>query len=128
MNKASIKDLNHLLGDIDIYLLDQILKDRFKPHFKILDAGCGEGRNLVYFVRTGYQVYGIDKNENSLQMLKHLINTINKEYLRGRFIVGNVSEMPYKSHEFDAIISSAVLHFAENKSNNLTPGSYTKAK
>ena len=115
MNKASIKDLNYLLGNIDIYLLDQVLKGLFKPHFKILDAGCGEGRNLVYFVRNGYQVYGIDKNEDSIQMLKHLINTNNKEYLRGRFIVGNVSEMPYKSHEFDAIISSAVLHFAENK-------------
>lgn len=115
MNKASIKDLNYLLGNIDIYLLDQVLKGLFKPHFKILDAGCGEGRNLVYFVRNGYQVYGIDKNEDSIQMLKHLINTNNKEYLRGRFIIGNVSEMPYKSHEFDAIISSAVLHFAENK-------------
>ena len=70
MLKASIKELNHLLGNIDIYLLDQILKARFEPDFKILDAGCSEGRNLIYFIRNGYQVYGIDKNEDSIQMLK----------------------------------------------------------
>ena len=56
MKKASIKELNHLLGNIDIYLLDQILKDRFKKSFKILDAGCGEGRNLIYFVRNGFKL------------------------------------------------------------------------
>ena len=115
MLKASIKDLNHLLGNIDIYLLDQILKARFERHFKILDAGCGEGRNLVYFIRNQYRVYGIDKNVDSIQMLKHLIKSINKEYPLDRFVLGNMEEMPYKQHEFDAIISSAVLHFAENK-------------
>ena len=82
---------------------------------RILDAGCGEGRNLVYFIRNQYCVYGIDKNVDSIQMLKHLIKSINKEYPLDRFVLGNMEEMPYKQHEFDAIISSAVLHFAENK-------------
>lgn len=113
--KASIKDLNHLLGNIDIYLLNQILKSRFEKHFKILDAGCGKGRNLIYFVRNDYRVYGIDKNSNSIQMLKHLIKSINKTYPLDRFTVGNVETMPFSNHEFNAIISSAVLHFTENK-------------
>jgi len=115
MLKASIKELNHLLGNIDIYLLDQILKGRFEQSFKILDAGCGEGRNLIYFIRNGYQVYGIDKNEDSIQMLKHIVGSVNNSYPADRFIVGNVEKLPYQSHEFDTIISSAVLHFAENK-------------
>jgi hypothetical protein len=55
MVKAGIKELNQLLGNIDIYLLDQILKARFEKHCKILDAGCGEGRNLIFFVRNEYQ-------------------------------------------------------------------------
>ncbi|MCK5700822.1 MAG: class I SAM-dependent methyltransferase [Cyclobacteriaceae bacterium] len=114
MQKASIKELNHLLGNIDIYLLDQILKGRFQKHFKILDAGCGDGRNLIYFVRNGYKVYGIDKDEDSIQMLKHLIKSINKDYPLDRFTVGKVGDMPFANHEFDAIISSAVLHFAED--------------
>ncbi len=115
MLKASVKELNHLLGNIDIYLLDQILKERFEKHFKILDAGCGEGRNLIYFVRNNYPVYGIDKDADSIQMLKHLIKSINKAYPLDRFIGGNVEVLPFLNHEFDAIISSAVLHFAENK-------------
>ncbi len=110
-----IKELNHLLGNIDIYLLDQILKRRFEYDFKILDAGCGEGRNLIYFVRKNYQVYGFDRDSDSIQMLKYLVKSINKEYPTDRFISANVEQMPYDNHEFDAIISSAVLHFAEDK-------------
>ena len=115
MLKASIKDLNHLLGNIDIYLLDQILKARFDKNFKILDAGCGEGRNLIYFIRNDYKVWGIDKNADSIQMLKYLVKSINKSYPQDRFITGNVEALPYHDHEFDALVSSAVLHFAENK-------------
>jgi len=114
MQKASIKELNHLLGNIDIYLLDQILKARFDHDFKILDAGCGEGRNLIYFLRNDYQVWGIDKNNDAIQMLKYLAKSINKQYPLDRFMSGDVEKMPYADFEFDALISSAVLHFAEN--------------
>lgn len=120
MLKASIRELNHLLGNIDIYLLDQILKARFEQNFKILDAGCGEGRNIIYFVRNEYQVYGIDKNKDAIQMLKYLVKSISKTYPPDRFITGNVEKMPYEQHEFDAIISSAVLHFADNKNHFLS--------
>ena len=58
----TVKNLNSKLGNIDIYLLDQILKGRFNKGMKILDAGCGEGRNLIYFMREGFTVYGIDEN------------------------------------------------------------------
>jgi ubiquinone/menaquinone biosynthesis C-methylase UbiE len=115
MQKTSIKELNHLLGNIDIYLLDQILKSRFQKHFKILDAGCGEGRNLIYFIRNEYQVYGIDKDADSIRMLKHLTKSINKDYPLDRFTSGKVEDLPFTNQEFDAIISNAVLHFAEEK-------------
>jgi len=114
MLQASIKELNHLLGNIDIYLLDQVLKGRFEKQYKILDAGCGEGRNLIYFVRNNYQVWGIDKNEDNIQMLKYLMKSINKSYSLDRFVAGEAEKMPYSNQQFDAVISSAVLHFAEN--------------
>jgi len=108
------------LGNIDIYLLDQILKARFEKQHKILDAGCGEGRNLIYFVRNDYQVWGLDKNEDAVQMLKYVVKSINKSYPLERFVAGNVEKMPYQDRYFDAIISSAVLHFAENKDHFLS--------
>ncbi len=120
MHKASIKELNHLLGNIDLYLLDQILKARFEPHFRILDAGCGEGRNLLYFIQNGYQVWGIDKNADSIQMLKYIVKSVNRDYPQDRFVQGNIENMPYHSNEFDTIVSSAVWHFAEDKSHFLS--------
>lgn len=115
MLKVDITELNHLLGNIDIYLLDQILKACFEKKYKILDAGCGEGRNLIYFIKNGYKVWGIDKNADSIQMLKYLVKSIDKAYPLDRFLTGNIDNLPYPDHEFDAIVSSAVLHFAENK-------------
>ena len=111
----SVKELNHLLGNIDIYLLDQILKGRFPKSHKILDAGCGEGRNLIYFIRNNYHVYGIDKNEDSINMLKYLAKAINSNYPPDRLSIGDVNDLPYQDQEFDSVISSAVIHFAENE-------------
>ncbi len=110
-----IKALNHLLGNIDIYLFDQILRGRFNKSQKILDAGCGEGRNLIYFIRENYQVYGIDQNADAIGMLQYLAKSISPDYPLSRFTTGDVNSLPYSDHEFDVVISSAVLHFAENE-------------
>jgi len=109
-------ELNKYLGNIDIYLLDQVLKGLFPPEQQILDAGCGDGRNLIYFLRNKYDVYGIDMDEEAVQMLRHIARSINRSYpVDDRFIVGDVKNMPYAQEQFDAIISNTVLHFAESE-------------
>ena len=45
-NIAPSADLRQQFGDIDIYLFDQVLRGRFDGRRRILDAGCGTGRNL----------------------------------------------------------------------------------
>ncbi|MDH3217131.1 MAG: methyltransferase domain-containing protein [Candidatus Krumholzibacteria bacterium] len=49
-------------GEIDIYLFDQILKGRFDKSRRELDVGCGDGRNLIYFMRSGFDVFAIDQD------------------------------------------------------------------
>ena len=49
-------NLQEWFGQIDIYLFDQLLKGRLTPRMRMLDAGCGGGRNLIYFLREGYDV------------------------------------------------------------------------
>ena len=49
----SVPAIQEQFGQIDIYLFDQLLKGRISPGMRILDAGCGSGRNLVYFLREG---------------------------------------------------------------------------
>jgi SAM-dependent methyltransferase len=110
-----IAELNRLLGNIDIYLLDQILKGRFSPEMKILDSGCGEGRNAVYFINSGYQVFGIDENELAIQYIRYLSKSLRPDYDAHRFQVGKLEEIPFHSLAFDAVICSAVLHFAADE-------------
>jgi len=108
-----IEELNSLLGNVDNYLLDQILKGRFTKDMKILDVGCGEGRNAVYFLQKNYPIFGIDPNEVAIQYCRYLAKTINPETDIHRFQVGDGAAIPFHAAAFDAVISSAVLHFAE---------------
>mgnify|MGYP001628317483 CR=1 FL=1 len=65
-----INELNKLLGNVDLYLLDQMLKGRFTKEMMILDAGCGEGRNTHYFIQKGYRIVGVDSNSSAISMAR----------------------------------------------------------
>jgi SAM-dependent methyltransferase len=112
-----INELNQLLGNIDIYLLDQILKGRFTKEMKILDAGCGEGRNAAYLIRQGYPIFGIDPNEVAIQYCRYLAKSLNPDFDIHRFQYGKLEDIPFHSGAFDAVICSAVLHFASDEDN-----------
>lgn len=111
----TISQLNKFLGNIDLYLLDQILKNNIAENAKILDAGCGEGRNLVYFLNKGFDAKGVDRNPDAIKMLQFIVGSNYPHYPKSDFQVGDLSQLPYKNHSFDYIICSAVLHFAESK-------------
>ena len=105
-------ELNQELGNIDIYLLDQILKGRVKPGTKILDAGCGEGRNLTYLMNNNFDVHGIDINPAAIRMLNFVASSKGYGDHRERFQSGDIGSMPFPDQEFDWVICGAVLHFA----------------
>lgn len=108
-------NLQQLYGNIDIYLFDQLLKGRFDNCRNILDAGCGGGRNLVYFLQNGFEVYGIDPNPNAIQAVKELAKTLAPGMAANNFKVAAAEDLPFDDNSFDLVISSAVLHFAANK-------------
>ncbi len=98
-------DLARLLGPIDIYLLDQILKGRIAPGMRVVDAGCGYGRNLVFLLSEGYDVWGVDLNPEAVASFGD----------PERFQVAPVERMPFPDAFADVVISSAVLHFAADE-------------
>lgn len=104
-----------LFGDIDIYLFDQILKNRFGDRMSILDAGCGAGRNLIYFLRSGYKIFGVDLNPEAIRYVRELAQSLAPGLSAENFQVSKVEEMPFPDESFDAVISSAVLHFARSE-------------
>lgn len=108
-------NVREFFGDIDIYLFDQILKGRFSINKSILDAGCGGGRNLIYFLRNGYEVFAVDENPYAVEQVQLLANALAPNLSNDNFQVSAVEKMPFPDERFDAVMSSAVLHFAENE-------------
>lgn len=108
-----ISELNKLLGNIDLYLLDQLLKGRFTKEMMILDAGCGEGRNTHYFIQKGYRIVGVDGNSSAISMARISGRTLDPNFDPLRFQVAELEDIPFHSEAFDAVLSSAVLHFAK---------------
>lgn len=107
--------LHDTFGDIDIYLFDQLLKDRLTPDMTVLDAGCGNGRNSVYLMRSGYRVFGVDQKAEAVEHVREQAAVLAPELPAANFQVGSVERMPFRDGEFDGIISIAVLHFAADE-------------
>lgn len=107
--------LQEWFGSIDIYLFDQLLKGRFVPGMRVLDAGCGSGRNLVYFLRSGYEVFGVDESGPQITQMRQLAATLAPHLLKDNFRVEPVERLSADSADFDVVLSSAVLHFARDE-------------
>lgn len=102
-------------GNIDIYLFDQILKRRFEGSKSVLDAGCGGGRNLVYFLRNGFEVFGLDPREEAIVVVRELCSSIAPNNPVENFQLGTIEHNPFDGRQFDVVVCNAVLHFAENE-------------
>ncbi len=110
-----VNELREQFGDIDIYLFDQLLKGRITQEMRILDAGCGSGRNITYLLRSGYEVYAVDRSEAAIQEVQKLASAIAPVWSTARARIEAVEQMSFADESFDFIISSAVLHFAEHE-------------
>jgi tellurite methyltransferase len=105
------QDLLLQLGEIDIYLFDQLLKGRFDRRRRILDAGCGHGRNLVYFLRNGFDVFALDGDPASIGVTRALAARLRPDLPGANVRTGSLHALPWSNESMDAVISSAVLHF-----------------
>jgi len=97
--------LKNALGNVDIYLLDQLMKGRYSERDVILDAGCGSGRKFSFMTSLGFNITGCDTNKSSISKLK-------QQHPTKKLNVSNLKYLPYNSNYFDHIICNAVLHFA----------------
>ena len=104
------------LGDIDIYLFDQLLRGRITPKMRVLDAGCGGGRNSHYLMRCGAEVFGIDVDPDQIGRIKAVAAQLAPTLPADNFVVGPLTELPFPDVYFGAVVCSAVLHFAEDES------------
>ena len=80
----------------------------------MLDAGCGDGRNLRYLLSRGFECYGVDRDERATQHVRSLAATLAPGTPDGQFHTGEVDQLPWPDSSMDAVICSAVLHFADD--------------
>ena len=102
-------------GEIDIYLFDQLLRGRFDQRPRVLDAGCGDGRNLMYLLRRGFTCFGIDRDPAAIDRLRACAAQLAPALPPTNFQAGEIDHLPWADASVDAVICSAVLHFASDE-------------
>jgi len=105
-------DLQEQFGHIDIYVFDQLLRGRIGPAMRVLDAGCGDGRNLVYLLRSGFEVFGVDTDGASIARVRRLSSQLAPHLPADNFRLEPVEQMTFPDSFAEVVLSSAVLHFA----------------
>lgn len=93
------------------------MRGRIPPGATVLDAGCGAGRNLVYFLRAGYRVLGADADPDAVAEVRSLAAALAPGAAgspEDAFRAEPVEAITFPDGVADVVLSSAVLHFARD--------------
>lgn len=107
--------LREQFGQIDIYWFDQILRGNIPPGMRIVDAGCGGGRNIQYLLREGYEVFGVDMSAEAVAAVRKMASELAPGLPAENFQVASVEAMPFADEFADAVVCHSVLHFARDE-------------
>jgi SAM-dependent methyltransferase len=85
------------------------------PRFKkVLDAGCGIGRNSIYLAQKGCEVHAVDISQTALATLQ---DAALKARVQHRISVHNIplrDNFPFEENAFDLVLDSYVFcHFVD---------------
>ena len=91
------------------------MKGRLRPGSRILDAGCGGGRNIEPFLRCGYAVWAVDVSPRAVRQTLELGRELGADRPVGWVSRQEIAGLAFRSGSFDAVIGSALLHFARDR-------------
>ena len=103
------------LRGLDIYLLDQCLRGRIAPGARVLDAGCGGGRNLRPFLAAGHECWAVDRSEALLAGVRALFAELAPDAPGDRVRCEALDALSVPEQSFELVIANAVLHFARDE-------------
>jgi SAM-dependent methyltransferase len=81
----------------------------------VLDAGCGAGRNLPFFLRRRFDVRAVDADPSAIRSVHQLAASLHPALPPGQIHCGSLDSLPWEDGSTDAVICSAVLHFARDE-------------
>ena len=109
-----MSDLLAQLTGVDIYVIDQLLKGRVADDARIIDVGCGAGRNLVWFARHGHDIVALDPQPKALAALRKRFAERELPLDRVVTLESNIEDADLPAGSADLVICNAVLHFAND--------------
>jgi SAM-dependent methyltransferase len=112
-------NIQEQFGHIDIYVFDQILRGNIAPGMRILDAGCGYGRNLVHLLREGCEVFAVDASVEAVEHVRALAEQLAPNLPATNFRVLPIEKMDFPDNLADVVICNSVLHFARDEAHFL---------
>jgi SAM-dependent methyltransferase len=80
----------------------------------VADVGCGGGRNLVYLLREGWEVFGVDADLAAIDTVRRLAQTLAPALPADNFRAEPIESTSFPDAFAEVVISSAVLHFARD--------------
>jgi len=107
--------LQQQFGQIDIYLFDQILRGNITRGMRVLDAGCGGGRNIQYLMREGYEVFGVDLSVEAITAVRKMAGDLAPSLPAENFQVAGLEAIPFADEFADVVVCHSVLHFAQDE-------------
>jgi len=73
---------------------------------RILDAGCGLGRHVMFFQEQDYETYGLDISNEAVEIGNEWIKS---KGLKPTLKVGDITTIPFENDYFDIVISHETL-------------------
>jgi ubiquinone/menaquinone biosynthesis C-methylase UbiE len=74
---------------------------------KILDVGCGNGRNLLHFAKLGFDAYGVDFSSEMIKQAENLFKKNEISIKKNHLIVADMTSLPF---EDGSLITAYPLH------------------
>ena len=106
-------DTNYANGQINRYPWDYIVSFVYKyrpiiPALKtnVLELGCGTACNLWFCAREGFNVSGIDFSQSAIDTC---VKRFNEEQLKGEFVQGDFTALPWPNEHFHLVLDRGAL-------------------
>jgi ubiquinone/menaquinone biosynthesis C-methylase UbiE len=95
------------------FIVDSLSLLKKQESQRILDLGCGAGRNSIYFAKEGFDVVSLDTSSSALKKTKTWSKTEGVHSVT--VLRGSMTQLPFIRQSFHAVVSASVIHHAPRK-------------
>ncbi|MFQ5827898.1 MAG: class I SAM-dependent methyltransferase [Candidatus Methylomirabilia bacterium] len=112
--KEYVKSPNEYVWGTDPSSFARRVAELAAPGGRVLDLGCGEGRDSVFFAAHGLDVTGVDASRAGIAKARRLAGS---RGVRIRWLVGDMARLRYDGH-FDVVYSLGGIHYVPRRLRN----------